>query len=276
MPKSYYEILTEAINDLTENGFDSAERLAYWQELLREAAERSMGSLHAASERLRESMHAIYDRLVKRQGALKVHPGISRFTLQMIEPRLHKELEKRILMSADLIRLNRAKAVEQTLQRFSGWASSVPPGGSKATDKVGTKKEVRKALSSLPFEERRVLIDQGHKLVTSINQVIASDGGAIAMRWRSNWRQPGYNYRHNHKDRDGKVYLIRDSWAKKAGLVKPGSVGYLDEITQPAEEVFCRCQGEYIYNLRALPEDLLTKKGEQELAAARAKIKALA
>ena len=41
---SYYEVLTAAIADLTRHGFDSAERLAYWQARLREAAEKSLGS----------------------------------------------------------------------------------------------------------------------------------------------------------------------------------------------------------------------------------------
>ena len=39
--------------------------------------------------------------------------------------------------------------------------------------------------------------------------------------------------------------------------------GYLDEITQPGEEVFCRCYVTYLYNLRSIPEDMLTQKGRK-------------
>ena len=38
-PDTYYTTLTAAINDMAENGYDSAERVAYWQSKLREAAE---------------------------------------------------------------------------------------------------------------------------------------------------------------------------------------------------------------------------------------------
>jgi hypothetical protein len=49
--------------------------------------------------------------------------------------------------------------------------------------------------------------------------------------------------------------------------MKPSKAGYTDEITQPAEEVYCRCYYEYIYNLDALPAVMLTKKGQAALAA---------
>lgn len=50
-----------------------------------------------------------YDMQVGRAGALKRHHGISRFTLNYLEPKLRTELDRRILASADLIQLNRKK-----------------------------------------------------------------------------------------------------------------------------------------------------------------------
>jgi hypothetical protein len=47
--------------------------------------------------------------------------------------------------------------------------------------------------------------------------------------------------------------------------VKPGPAGYLDEITQPGEEVFCRCYVTYLYNLRSIPDYMLTQKGSKFL-----------
>jgi len=121
----------------------------------------------------------------------------------------------------------------------------------------------------LPYSERFVLIDQGHKLVASINDIIAADGGAIAGQWSSRWRQPGYNYREEHKERDGQFFLIRDSWAHRAGLVKKGKAGYVDESTAPGQEPACRCSYKYVYNIRDLPDDMLTAKGKAWLANAR-------
>jgi hypothetical protein len=89
------------------------------------------------------------------------------------------------------------------------------------------------------FDERRVLVDQGHKLISAINRTVAEEGNAIAGTWHSHWRQAGYDYREDHKERDDHVYAIRGNWAIKDGLMKVGPAGYSDEITQAAEEPFC-------------------------------------
>jgi len=48
--------------------------------------------------------------------------------------------------------------------------------------------------------------------------------------------------------------------------MKAGPAGYLDEITQPGEEPFCRCFVRYIYNIRNLPDDMLTQKGKSYIS----------
>lgn len=236
---SFYDVVTAAVADLTEYGYDSQARVDDWMERLRVAAASAMLPEHKMDELLRDTMRAIYKRLIENGGALRWHGGVSAFTLQQIKPRLHDELQRRIMTSASLIKLNREQSIAKTMQRFQGWASSVPAGGSKVQDKPEIKYDIKKSLKQLPFEERRVIIDQGHKLTASINDVIAQDGGAIAMRWHSHWREANYNFRQDHKERDGLVYLIPGSWAHKKGLVKPGPAGSLDKITQPAEEPFC-------------------------------------
>lgn len=267
--QSYYDVLTEAINDVAEHGFDSAERIAYWQGRLRLAAEDAMVSDAEMERMLREALQSIYTRLVDQGSLVQFHPGVSRFTLERIRPHLRRELDRRIMASADLIRLNRKQAVEKTLQRFAGWSTSIPAGGSTLVDRRRQKRDIRKSLTSLPFEQRRVLIDQGHKLTASINDVVATDAGALAAEWRSHWRQAGYDYRPDHKERDLRVYAVRGSWAMNQGLMVKGPNGYTDDITQPAEEPFCRCRYRYIYALRGLPEDMLTKKGQLSLQQAR-------
>ncbi len=275
-PPNYYDTLTAALNDMATYGFDSAERIEYWTARLREAAERQMGTVEAMDAQMREAMAAVYKRLVDSGGLLKLHPGVDRFTLEKLRPQLHSELQRRIFASADLIKLNRQEAVSKTIRRFQGWATSVPKGGTDNIKKQKVKQDVRKSLTSLPFEERRVLIDQGHKLSASLSEVVATDNGALGGVWRSHFRQPGYDYRPDHKERDGKFYLMRSSWAQAAGLVKPGPAGYYDDITAVAEEPFCRCWMVWAYNLRQVPPECLTKKGEAKLAEARAAVAAMA
>jgi len=70
------------------------------------------------------------------------------------------------------------------------------------------------------------------------------------------------------------VFLIRGSWAQRRGFVKAGPAGYTDQVEKPGEFVFCRCTYTYLYHLRELPQDMLTKKGAAELDRVRKEIAA--
>lgn len=264
----FNDVLREAIEDVVDNGYDDPERIALWMQRLREAGRRTFITEHALREMLNDSLRAIYRRMVEKGGAFKLHPGLSKYTLMNVQPKLRAELDNRILASANLIKLNREEAIEKTLRRFAGWSTSIPIGGSDIAKRGEIKAEVGKALRQLPFEERRVLIDQSHKLNASLSQIIATDSGALAAIWRSHYRQAGYDYREDHRERDSKVYLVRGSWAQGRGLLKVGPDGYTDAITQPAEEPFCRCFWVWLYSLRDIMReapDLLTAAGKAEL-----------
>lgn len=262
---NFSEVVAAAIRDFAEHGYDDEQRLEHWLRQIRAAAEAQATSRKRMEDMLRDALHAIYARLVEREGVLNTMPGVGRFTLHKVAPRLRAEFDKRIMASANLIRLNRDEAIEKTLRRFSGWATSLPKGGSASPEMRKAGDDVKKAMKSLPFVERRVLTDQGHKLAAAISEVVAVGGGAIAGVWFSHWRQANYDYREDHKERDGKVYLVRGSWAQEGGLVKPGEAGFTDQITQPGEEPYCRCRLVWKFNLRELPSEMLTEKGRAEL-----------
>lgn len=272
---TYFEVLTAAVADVTEHGYDSEERVAYWAEQIRLAAERSMKSMEEIEQMTREAMYAIFRKQVDLGGVLKYNPGVSAYRLQQIKPELHAELNRRIAASVDLIRVNRPQAIDKTMQRFRGWATSVPKGGSPVVKKRKEKENLKKALSSLPFEERRVIIDQSAKLFSAINTTVAVNGGAIGGYWQSHVHQRGYDGRPDHNARQNKFFLVRDSWAHKAGLVKPDKHEYTDEIEQPAEFPFCKCSYKYVFSLRSIPAECLTEKGKKALEEARAKIASL-
>ncbi|MCI1672343.1 MAG: hypothetical protein LKI37_22600 [Citrobacter freundii] len=269
----FTRIVREAVKFFLKNGYSSREELERWQSIIRQAAEGETADDYVQMV-TRKLTHS-YDVQVGRAEALKRHHGLSRFTVNYLEPKLRAELDRRILASVDLIKLNRQKAIDTTLSRFSGWASSIPSADSIALRGIqGTMLEtaghIQKSAEQLDYEARRVMIDQNHKLIANIDNVIATSNNAIAAEWHSHWRRPGYHYRVDHKERDLLVYLIRGNWAQKNGYVKPGPAGYLDEITQPAEEVFCECYTTYIYNLRSIPDDMLTRKGRKFLESMKA------
>lgn len=272
----FYEVLNNAIEDLLDHGFDSKVRLDRWLKALASSASTAL----VPESKLKQQVRSMLDRTFKasttRGRLLSVHQGISEFTLQQIKPRLRAELDRRIVASADLIRLNRDASISRTLQRFAGWATSIPAGGSNVSSRKAAKKSIRRGIAALPFEERRVIIDQGHKLSASINEIVAVDGGAIAAAWRHvKEGLPAYDARPDHVKRDGKIYLLRDSWARTKGYVKPLTTGFTDQVSQPAEEVNCRCHWEFFYALRDLPDGMLTAKGKAALLEVRDKLKLL-
>ena len=273
MTENFFTVVERAVADISEHGFDTEGRVEFWMGELRKAAAAHLMPEHEMAARLRDALGAIYGRLVEKGQYARYHPGIAQFTVDRLRPHLRAELDRRILASANLIKLNRVDAIEATLRRFQGWSSSVPRGGERDGSRSETGKAIKKSLKQLPFESRRVIIDQGMKLTSSINSIIATDGGAIAARWRSHAGELNYKARPEHAARNNHVYLIRDSWAYKAGLVKPGRDGYTDQITQPAQEIFCRCWYVYLYSLGALEKDapdMITLKGHDELAKVRA------
>jgi hypothetical protein len=263
---TFDQVIRAMIADFTAHGYDSAERLAYWQRRLREAAERTLTPSDKMTRMLKSGLQAVYRKQKEQYGVLQLHPGIGRFQVDRLGPQMKQELDRRIMASADLIKLNREEAIEKALRRASGWATSIPVGGSKQVDKREETENIRKSIVGLKFVERRVIIDQSHKLTSAINNIVAQGTGALAVVWNSHFKQANYNFREDHKERHGKFYAIRGNWAFENGLMRKGPAGYYDEITSFGEEVFCRCFGTYIYSLRKLPEEMLTAKGKSELA----------
>lgn len=257
--------LSRLVNEVSEKGFSDSQAMSIMMAQLRKAADSAFESDDQLMQKIRS---ALSKRFI--QSINKNKKEVGRYGVEKIMPSLRTELDRRIMANASMIKLNREQAIDKTLQRFSGWASSVPVGGSKVIKKSEVINNIKKTAKQLKFETRRREIDQGHKLIAAINDIVAVNNGAIASMWHSHWRRPGYDYRVDHKERDKKIYVIRNGWAKKEGLINKGD-GYTDEITQPGEEVYCSCYYEYVYSLSDLPSEMLTKKGKQELEQSRFK-----
>lgn len=264
--KSFFQLLTEAIKFFAGKGFTSKKDLTEWVKLLRESAGNLLPSQKATEQIIRRELQSTYSRLLVNKGALKLNPGVSAFTVDKLKPKARAELQRRVMASVNLIKLNREEAIATTLRRFEGWVSSVPTGGSEVAELKEIRDRVRAPMARMDFIERRVVIDQNNKFAAAVQASIAANSDAIAAQWNSQWKRLNYDYREDHKERDQLIYAIRDNWAIKKGLMKAGSAGYTDQITAPAEEVYCRCTYSYIYGLRSLPDEMLTAKGREFLA----------
>lgn len=256
---TFYETISAAIKDIEKYGFDSIERVNSWVAKIKEQAILSMVSDEEMNRQLRTFLKDSYLRFIK-YTAPKAHQGLSNIKMAQSHPKLLSELDRRMYASLDLIKINKEETINKILQKFTGWATSIPSGGSEAIDKREVSADLRKSMVNLDSRQKRVFIDQSHKLTASLNDIVAKEGGAIAVKWKSQFRSIGYNYREEHRERNDKIYLLRESWAKKDGLVKPNENGYYEDITSVGEEINCRCFAQYIYTINKLPDDMKTKK----------------
>lgn len=255
-------MLTEGVRKFAEGGYSSEADLQDWITRLHATLERELPSDNESRATLKRILESIYAREVG-GGLARQIPGLERYTLDRVAPQLRAELDRRIFAAADLIRLNKRAAVEKTLQRFAGWVSSVPPAGAIKMDVRGAVSDIGKSIAQLKFEQRRVAIDQGHKLIAAVAHVVAVGQGAIAAIWHDRGEHDhGYDARPEHLKRSGSLFLVRDSWAAREGLLRKSSaVKYSDEFEQPAELPYCSCYYEYVTTLQRLPKELLTGRG---------------
>lgn len=263
------EVIKAAITDLSERGFVSVEQVEQWVRKINDAYTRAYPAESVARD-MAARMRDIFKTEVV-GGRIARGQKLPHWKITKLEPRLREELNKRILASANLIKLNRAEMISRTLSRFSGWAFSIPVGGRELGKATGTKtkrdtaQSIGKSLKSMTYEERRVMIDQSAKLRSSLTEIVATENGALFGVWESQFREGGYNARQDHKKRDGKPFIVPNNWAIQKGLMR-SNAPTIDDQTKPGEEVYCRCQYVWYYNLRdAQKFGLLTEKGKEQL-----------
>lgn len=263
-------LIMEALRYFATHGYTSEGALQDWLMRLHIVLERELPSDTWTRKQIGNALGVVFSREIK-HGIQKRVPGVTRYTLDRVAPSLRAELDRRIFAGADLIRLNKRAAVEKTLQRFSGWVSSVPSAGSAATatELREAAKEIGKSVRQVKYEARRVAIDQGMKLSASVAHVVAKAEGAIACVWHDRGEHDAsYDARPAHLKRTGTLFLVRDNWAMNEGLVAKRGFEYYDDLTDQAAVLpFCSCYVTWSTSIRDLPDTLLTAKGRESLRA---------
>jgi len=283
-------VLTAAITDIAVNGFNSEITINRWLMRLQNALKNYSVNLPAARSLVEKSMTQAFERhFFDSHGNpsgkfLERNKGIDAFTLQRLKPKARSKLQERIVQNASLIVLERDAAVADTLKRFQGWTT-----GQVAAKQLLTKTQIKeqaklliKPISDAPtdFIPRRRAIDQNAKMVAAVNDVIADDGGALAMTWHQNWsanprnaENAGKKHRldpdRNHEQFDNKTFIRRESWAVKEGFLKKGDLPFLEDLqVMPGQNVYCGCTASYDYSLTALHRirpDAFTQKGLERI-----------
>lgn len=160
-----------------------------------------------------------------------------------------------------------ADRIDQFQDLLLTFLGQVPVGGTKDKALKSKITEIKRELRTLPDWSDLFSIYKQASFSSEIEYIFARHGGAIAAMWHySQQDEEGeYNKTYVHRTLDNRTYAVRDNWAIGKGLMNAGPYGYLDDITRPTQEIGCCCDLRYMYNLRDLPEAMLTYTGNAEL-----------
>lgn len=123
------------------------------------------------------------------------------------------------------------------------------------------------------WEKRKLSMDTSFKMLADNNMMKAIEGGAIAAIWHAHKPEvydddedrygcPNYHW----TDRNNKLFVMRNSWAVKDGLVKNINGKWLEDLSDlPSDLSGCTCYFSFIYSISRLAREYpecLTKKSE--------------
>lgn len=283
------QILFEFAESLAEKGrltTASAKQLDRLLATYRNVTEEELRKLiDSLGPELRQAYKKEYYKYVN-GGYKTTHPHIQGYKIAELKPAYRKAVQNSVDNSLALIKTQNAEFMAQMQARFRNWATipssdirgeSANPDRMKAylKNEVLQLPEVKKSITA---HQHFIIVDQTRKLISNMDAITAKEGRAIGFIWhnrrdgrvvgRPGGMYPEGNEKHgDHWDREGKFYLIKDSWAVSRNLLKPvGDVGYDTELTDglPGIPVGCRCWAEYIYAIELIPEkyrDCITEKG---------------
>ena len=152
--------------------------------------------------------------------------------------------------------------------QLAAFLSEIPIGGTKAAVVRSHVNPLKRALSDLLEWGAEMSRLQSMSFVSEVSDFLSPAGGdALAMTWH--YSRPTCLV-PSHEALQGRVYLVRDSWALKQGLLRADRA-FVDDTRKFRREIGCMCSASWLFYLPSLPEDLLTPAGVAKLAEGQAK-----
>ena len=247
-------LLREAAKHFTTNGYTSRSDINDWRVKLLSAAEAHL-DVEGAHKRVGWMLESAYWKALGAGRIAKKHGSVPKYAIDQLEPKLRDELERRIFATQELVEGDKRVALERLQQRFLGLATAGPNPGEAAASATAIGKVARDSRA----QERMIAVDQTKKMVATMDEVIAEDGGSIGGFWDAE-KEITRKHRDEHLARHNHWYPRRGCWADTEGLLKRGE-GYLDEFDMPGVLINCQCTLNYVYDLAAVPPEYLTGKG---------------
>lgn len=209
------------------------------------------------------------------------HKGITKTSLNDLKPKFREELDNRVKISFNLMKNQEEELKQKIASRFINWVSI------DSKEVRGNTTSKQSLLNFLDFAKENgiaedhakfILQDQTRKMIASLDDLVAKENNAIGGIWHNRQDRrvvgnPSGIYPHaeskahgNHWEREGKFYIFKDSWAYQKGYVKGELYDNLED-GGVGVAIGCRCRLEFIYDLRDVPYENLTKKGRELISA---------
>lgn len=201
----------------------------------------------------------------------KKHHKKDNFNINDINANVRKLLEKRIITSLNNIKIKDKKLLLEIQNRFINFLVN-NDNKNKTLKDLKDNLRVNECLTQSKNYTKNILRDQMHRFNDSIDYTMGTLNGAVGLVWHTQQDKrvvgdptglypKGNTLHNNHFKRDGVFFSLKDSIATKNKLVNAEIFETLTDIKECGRPINCRCYYEYIYDLRDVPTQYLTKKG---------------
>jgi hypothetical protein len=184
-------------------------------------------------------------------------------------PGLRALLDEHVTSYAEQAEMFFAKQKLGFDQELTAFLAGIPAGGTKTALVRSHVNPLKRTLNDLVQWDADMHRLQSMSVVSEVDDFLRPSGGdALAMSWHY---APSSCLVPSHKALDGRVYVVRDTWAIKKGLVHAGPNGFTDETRKFRREIGCMCSSTWLFYALSLPEEVLTPEGIEMKANAPAK-----
>ena len=222
---------------------------------------------------IKQRLKKSYNLFIKK-GSDNIGIDILKYSLKDLKPSFRKELEKSINNCLQLCKTQDITFLNKVRDNLLNYCSNTQLERTQATlfDNVLPKNNYSEKW------QKMVIRDQQKKMIGNMTYITAKRNNAIGFIWRNRkdirvvgnpaGLYPFGNDKHkNHWNREGKLYLFKDSEMIKKGLIKKTpDVEWAEDITDglPSQAINCRCTMRLIYRIYEIPREyqsIITQKG---------------
>jgi hypothetical protein len=177
---------------------------------------------------IRKKLEGAVKRAFSASSIKRKHPKIEEWSILSMRPEMQAALDQRTWEALALARGRRDIEVDESMQRFLGFVSSVPSAGMEEVKKLRMEAERIAGPVAKPWSAKHIAVDQTNKLIGNLNHTIATGSAAIGGFWDALKGEIPRDNRENHLGwgKDELFFSIRGNWAEEKGWVnKPGEKG---------------------------------------------------